>query len=235
MTKSVIRVIKSCTSYLHAFSAGSFLLFVMNVCDARGDGNTFSPSTDPSVQNLAAAILSEDLAAVKRNAADQFDVQQKKELKAFVLNYGTGEVVRFLNSHAQLGIEDLQISVIESHLEAIKRLVPKRKHRPSFAVGIDAHTPLRLAVRRGKVSVVKLLLDQNVPANEYLQMFQPGNGFSVLSEAIRQGNTEIIQLLIIADVAIEDDSSTFVPIENAIYKGKPVAEILKSYQTRFFA
>ena len=125
--------------------------------------------------------------------------------------------------------------MIESDLEAVKRLVPKQARRSPFHCTSDAHTPLRLAVRRGKVSVVKLLLNQNVPANEYLLMFQPGNGLSVFSEAIQQGNTEIVQLLIAADVTIEDDSSAFVPVENAIYKGKPVDEILKSYQTRFFA
>jgi ankyrin repeat protein len=143
--------------------------------------------------------------------------------------------VRYLNQQAQLGVEKAQLAVIENDLEAIKQSVPEKSQRPPLTFRNDEHSPLRLAVRRGNVPVVKLLLERKVAVNEYVSTLMPpyvppGTELSVLSEAIFLGNVEIVRLLIEAGATLEEPQTMLVPTTaDATYQGKKVNDLLNSF------
>jgi ankyrin repeat protein len=215
---------------------GTLALAVLSsVCLAGGNFGHF-PSPDSQVEErLAAAIRSGDLSSVK-TAAEQVELTQNEGLKDYVLRHGSGEIVRYLNQKSQLGIEELQIAVIENDLEAVKRLVPERSQRPPAVLRRDEHSPLRLAVRRGNVPMVKLLLQRNSAVNEIVPTFgPPGKKPSILSEAIQSGDAEIVRLLVETGIELEAPETNLIAVAEATYRGKPVSELLNSFEWRLLS
>jgi hypothetical protein len=154
------------------FGTCTFVILLANVCLAGGSVGVFPSPDAPKEERLAAAIASGDLAAVKM-AAEQVNVKWKDALRNNVLRHGSSEIVRYLNQHAQLGIEEVQMAVLDNDLEAVKRLVPEKAQRAPLALRNDEHSPLRLAVRRGNVPMVKLLLERKVAVNENVATLIP--------------------------------------------------------------
>jgi ankyrin repeat protein len=207
-----------------AYGTGALLIFLSSVCLAF-------PSADSSEEeSLAAAIRSADLPAV-RAAAEQVDLDQCYGLRDYVLRYGSAEIVRYLNGLGEFRITQTQIAVIDNDLKAVKRLVPESPQRPPVARLNDDHSPLRLAVRRGNLPMVKLLLKRKVPVNEVVPtVVEPWRKPSVLSEAIRLGNAQIVRLLVEAGSPLEEPVTTFVPVADATYQGKKVSEVLVLFE-----
>ncbi|MCA9206283.1 MAG: ankyrin repeat domain-containing protein, partial [Planctomycetales bacterium] len=197
-------------------------------------GKQASPNSVPD-ENLAAAIKSGDLLAVQA-AAESMELARSDELRTYVLRHGSFEIASYLHRRAQLGIDELQLAVIGNDREAVERLVEKKPNRPPLVLLRDVESPLRLAIWRGNVSIVKLLLERNVAVNEVVPTYnEPWRAPSPLVEAIRQGNAEIVRMLIDAGSRLDDPRTVLVPVDGAIHKGRPVRELLASYDWKSLA
>jgi ankyrin repeat protein len=83
--------------------------------------------------------------------------------------------------------------------------------------------------------MVKLLLDANTAVNESVLEFGPPGSIypTVLGEAIRLGNPEIVRLLAEAGATLEEPDSILRPKPGATYEGKTVEEVLKEFWSGF--
>lgn len=202
------------------------LLSLTGVCIAGGNVGLFPSPDSPEEQRLATAISSGDLSVVK-SAAKEVDLRHAYALKNYILRNGTGEIVRYINSLAELDVTPLQIAVIANDLKAVESLFPRLSQRPPAAYRSDHHSPLRLAIRKQNVPMVKLLIQQNMPVNESVLTFRPPEKISiVLSAAIHEGNAEIVRLLVDAGALLEQRQTYLVPVPGATHNGQPVRQLL---------
>ncbi len=210
------------------FATCILVMMLSSVCLAIETSGFPSPES-PQEERLAAAVRSGDLAAVK-TAAEHVHVKDKDRLRHYVLRHGSGVIARYLNAYAELDIEELQIAVLEDDLETVKRLLPDRPQRPPTALRNDEHSPLRLAIRRDNVPMVKLLIGRNVSVDDFMSTSRPpGRNPTVLSEAIQLGNAKIVRLLVKTGVTLDKPGVAIVPKAQATFQGKPVSQLLGSF------
>jgi len=172
-------------------------------------------------ERLADAIVAGNLADA-RTAAESIGNPQLVDFDQFLLNNGSKSnqhIIRYFRDTYKLSISDLQIAVMSGNLKIVSDLLPKNDATSSdelgsLPIGGDFHSPLRLAIARSGVEMVKLLLERGSNPNE--SMAHLGSSFvrddpTPLKQAIQVGNVEIVKLLLESGVEVQQSAIGYAP------------------------
>jgi ankyrin repeat protein len=168
---------------------------------------------NPREAKLADSVRTGGIERVKA-ASEGMNLRLYADLDAFLLSECRDvAVIRYLSQAAGLSITELQTAAAAGDLATARSLLKNRAQSPFSSIDTTGYSsPLRLAIRRRDEPMVRLLLDEGLPAADPLaQITGARDPVTPLAEAIEQGQPRIVALLCKAGAPLEESQTTLVP------------------------
>jgi ankyrin repeat protein len=204
-------------------SIPSTLLFaccVLGLCARQGVSGDDRPSPNTE-QRLLTAIADGRLAVVKK-VAPAIDLTKVTNLRDHVLGSPNADLVEYLRQQGKLPISDLQVAAIRGDADDIKKILAKldkASRIKALAWGytpLSSYSPLRLAVRNGRVDAARELIRQGADVDEPAHY-----SLTPLANAAERGNVAMVKLLLKSGAKVNAAPDGYTPLMRACFGGRP--------------